>query len=38
VKAIELDGEPEPKLNNALHGLARLPVRVHAASQPPRQT
>jgi 4-methoxybenzoate monooxygenase (O-demethylating) len=35
VKAIDLDGEPERKLNNALHGLARLPVRVHAAGTRP---
>jgi 4-methoxybenzoate monooxygenase (O-demethylating) len=31
VKVIALDGEPEAKLNNSLHGLAHLPVRVHAA-------
>jgi 4-methoxybenzoate monooxygenase (O-demethylating) len=28
VKAIELDGEPERRLNNTLRGLARLPIRV----------
>jgi cytochrome P450 len=28
VEAIELDGEPERRLNNTLRGLARLPIRV----------
>lgn len=27
-EAIDLDGEPERRLNNTLRGLARLPVRV----------
>jgi cytochrome P450 len=31
VAAIELDGEPSWRLNNTLHGLDRLPVRVQAA-------
>ena len=33
VEAIELDGEPELKLNNTLRGLARLPVRVRPAAR-----
>ena len=33
VEAIELDGEPELKLNNTLRGLASLPVRVHPAAE-----
>lgn len=32
VQAIELDGEPELKLNNTLRGLASLPVRVRPAA------
>jgi 4-methoxybenzoate monooxygenase (O-demethylating) len=32
VASIELDGEPERKLNNTLRGLARLPVRVRPAA------
>jgi 4-methoxybenzoate monooxygenase (O-demethylating) len=31
VQAIELDGKPEPKLNNTLRGFAHLPVRVQPA-------
>jgi 4-methoxybenzoate monooxygenase (O-demethylating) len=31
VEAIELDGEPERRLNNTLRGLSRLPVRVRAS-------
>lgn len=30
-EAIDLDGEPERRLNNTLRGLARLPVRVRAS-------
>jgi cytochrome P450 len=32
VEAIELDGEPELKLNNTLRGLAHLPVRVRPSA------
>jgi 4-methoxybenzoate monooxygenase (O-demethylating) len=32
VEAIELDGEPELKLNNTLRGLASLPVRIRPAA------
>jgi cytochrome P450 len=28
VERWELDGEPQPRLNNSLRGLASLPVRV----------
>ena len=31
VERIELDGEPERHLNNALRSLTSLPVKVHAA-------
>ena len=31
VEAIEIDDEPERRLNNTLRGLARLPIRVRAA-------
>jgi cytochrome P450 len=31
VKTIELDGTPERKLNNTLHGMAHLPIRVPGA-------
>lgn len=31
VDALELAGEPERRLNNALRGLARLPIRVRPA-------
>lgn len=31
VARIELDGEPERRLNNTLHALASLPVKVSAA-------
>jgi hypothetical protein len=31
VASIELTGEPTWRLNNTLHGVDRLPIRLHAA-------